>query len=232
MNQTNPDEQAEPIDHGQHDPDLVRAVGDKLNQHWPYLLNDGVQYRVAVDALDGALDHQDAQAEALADQVMVGQMGPMPEGGWGLTVHAPNEITGALVGWARGLGDAPNYVEQSFTFTDRQEGDRFAVTVQRVGKLTPHEARTAAEAERDHLARTLAEAVKQRDAAIQPLGDPHGEHHAAENADSGLMARWTGTNVLLNLPGKALTVEEAHHLSAQLAAAINAAGGPDQCGIG
>ncbi|MGV9383493.1 phosphatase domain-containing protein [Nonomuraea sp. NPDC003707] len=33
---------------------LVQAVGDKLNEHWPYLLNDGVQYRVAVDALGAA----------------------------------------------------------------------------------------------------------------------------------------------------------------------------------
>ncbi|WP_329431032.1 hypothetical protein OG339_48600 (plasmid) [Streptosporangium sp. NBC_01495] len=149
-----------PIDPGDHDPELVRAVGDKLNQHWPYLLNDGVQYRVAVDALDGAAQHQDEQAEALANQVMVGQMGPSPEGGWGLTAHVPNEITGALVGWARTmLGDAPNYVEQSFTFTDRQEGERFAITVQRVGNLTPHEARQQAEAERDHLRYILSRAA-------------------------------------------------------------------------
>ncbi|WP_433444636.1 hypothetical protein [Nonomuraea sp. CA-141351] len=58
MNQTSYDEQAEPIDPGQHAPDLIRAVGDKLNQHWPHLLNDGVQYRVAVDALDGALEYR------------------------------------------------------------------------------------------------------------------------------------------------------------------------------
>ncbi|GAA3417684.1 hypothetical protein [Streptosporangium vulgare] len=143
---------AEPINPGDHDPDLIRAVGDKLNEHWPHLLNDGVQYRVAVDALDGAVQYQDEQAEALANQVMVGQMGPSPEGGWGFTAHVPNEITGALVGWARNmLGDAPNYVEQSFTFTDREVGERFTITVQRVGNLTPHDARRQAEAEVERL---------------------------------------------------------------------------------
>ncbi|WP_052424121.1 phosphatase domain-containing protein [Nonomuraea candida] len=35
---------------------LVQAVGDKLNEHWPHLLNDGVQYRVAADALDAAAE--------------------------------------------------------------------------------------------------------------------------------------------------------------------------------
>ncbi|MEU4511694.1 hypothetical protein AB0G05_19560 [Nonomuraea wenchangensis] len=53
-----------------------------------------------------------------------------------------------------------------------------------------------------------------------------------DSTDSALMARWTGDTVLLNLPGKALTVEEAHHLRAQLDSAIRAAGGPDHCEIG
>ncbi|MFG6197702.1 hypothetical protein [Nonomuraea sp. JJY05] len=44
---------------------LIQAVGAKLNEHWPYLLNDGVQYRVAVDALDAA---QEAGAVPTADR--------------------------------------------------------------------------------------------------------------------------------------------------------------------
>ncbi|MFC4014692.1 hypothetical protein ACFOY2_46230 [Nonomuraea purpurea] len=60
---SNTTEQAETIDPGRHDLELIRAVGEKLNEHWPYLLNDGVQYRVAVDALDGAGDERDRRAE-------------------------------------------------------------------------------------------------------------------------------------------------------------------------
>ncbi|WP_326828720.1 hypothetical protein OIE13_22695 [Streptosporangium sp. NBC_01810] len=58
---------AEPINPGDHDPDLIRAVGERLNEHWPHLLNDGVQYRVAVDALDGAVQYQDNVLTRLRD---------------------------------------------------------------------------------------------------------------------------------------------------------------------
>lgn len=65
----------------------------------------------------------------------------------------------AAAGWvlaARALLDgAENYSETSMEFVDRPRGERYAFTVQRVGKLTPHEARRAAEAERDELARQL-----------------------------------------------------------------------------
>jgi hypothetical protein len=75
----------------------------------------------------------------------------------------------AAAGWvlaARALLDgAENYSETSMEFVDRPRGERYAFTVQRVGKLTPHEARRKAESERDELVRQLAIARGEADCA-------------------------------------------------------------------
>lgn len=55
------------------------------------------------------------------------------------------------------LEGAENYSETSMEFADRPRGERYAFTVQRVGRHTPHELRRAAEAERDELRARLAE---------------------------------------------------------------------------
>lgn len=107
-----------------------------------------------------------------------------------LSLKPPREIVLAWVDAARAmLGDAPNYSETRIDFPTEKaemevsaagEYDRFVFTVQRAGKLTPHEARQKAEAERDALqARTaeleaslgywktrLGEAVAERQARI------------------------------------------------------------------
>jgi len=61
----------------------------------------------------------------------------------------------AALGWvgaARALlGNAPNYSETVMEFGIPEDPQRYAFTVQKIGKLTPHQARQRAEAERDEL---------------------------------------------------------------------------------
>lgn len=72
--------------------------------------------------------------------------------GMAMNLEPARDLAAVWVGCARGmLGDAPNYSETPITFTVSLAGEaeRYAFTVQRVGKLTPHEARQQAECERD-----------------------------------------------------------------------------------
>jgi hypothetical protein len=72
----------------------------------------------------------------------------------------PRALVAQWVLASRGLlGSAENYVEIAMEFPDRARGERYAFTVQRVGKLTPHQARQQAEAERDR-ARAELEAAR------------------------------------------------------------------------
>ncbi|QVJ03036.1 hypothetical protein KGD82_13460 [Nocardiopsis eucommiae] len=67
----------------------------------------------------------------------------------------PESFANAFVDAARASLEefnAENYVE--YEIRDGKTGDRFAVVVQRVGKLTPHAARMEAEKERDELRAT------------------------------------------------------------------------------
>jgi hypothetical protein len=69
-------------------------------------------------------------------------------------------IAAAMTGAARALLDnAPNCSETSMEFFDRGRGERYAFMVQRVGKLTPHEARKLAEARADAAERRLEEGL-------------------------------------------------------------------------
>jgi hypothetical protein len=63
------------------------------------------------------------------------------------------ETAAAMVAAARGLlGDAENYSETTVEWDIGLAGetDRYTIVIQRVGKVTPHQARRRAEAERDH----------------------------------------------------------------------------------
>lgn len=51
---------------------------------------------------------------------------------------------------------AENYTETRVEFPDRPRGERYAFILQRVGKLTPHEARQHAEAEAERLREQVA----------------------------------------------------------------------------
>lgn len=118
----------------------------------------------------------DAYAEAvekyaadMADQARIRSM-EIRGGTFSLSLEDAREMTAAYVATARTmLGDAENYSETRVDFPTEKvelelklagESDRYVFTVQRAGKLTPHEARVKAEAERDD-AREVAELCRQ-----------------------------------------------------------------------
>lgn len=69
-----------------------------------------------------------------------------------MEMEPAREAAALWVGAARGLLDgAENYSEISMEFKVAGDYQRYAFTCQKVGKLTPHEARRKAEAERDEL---------------------------------------------------------------------------------
>jgi hypothetical protein len=95
-------------------------------------------------------------ATAFADTAKLRSM--YAEGGaMHLEIDPPHELVFAWVRAARAmLDDAPNYCETrvdapkvEMVIKAAGELDRYAVTIQRVGNITPHEARQKAEAERD-----------------------------------------------------------------------------------
>ena len=91
-------------------------------------------------------------AETLADQTLLRGL-TVGEGGLNLELIPPRQIAAYWVHAAIGmLGDAPNYSETRVDYpkatmeiSPAGSFDRYALIVQRVGKLTPHEARVAAE---------------------------------------------------------------------------------------
>jgi hypothetical protein len=69
-----------------------------------------------------------------------------------MDMEPAREAAALWVGAARGLLEgAENYSEISMEFKTAGDVQRYAFTCQKVGKLTPHEARRKAEAERDEL---------------------------------------------------------------------------------
>ncbi|MEV1245129.1 hypothetical protein [Nonomuraea sp. NPDC049750] len=124
--------------------------------------------RAEADQLRAELARRiDADAESLADRTLLKGLS-VKDGAVNLDLIPPREIAAVWVRCAVGmLGDAPNYTETevkmpsvSMEISPAGTLDRYALIVQRVGKLTPHEARQAAEAERDawrELVRELAD---------------------------------------------------------------------------
>lgn len=109
---------------------------------------------------------RDVAADALANQTALKGM-TVDEGALVLELGPPRELVIAWVDAARKmLGDAENYSEtrvdfprESFSMEVKAVGEfeRYVFTVQRAGKITPHEARRAAEAEVEQLRARLAE---------------------------------------------------------------------------
>jgi hypothetical protein len=89
--------------------------------------------------------------------------------GMAMELEPSRDMVAAWVGAARGmLGDAENYAETPITMEVKvaESPETFAFTLQRVGKLTPHQARERAEARVEELETELA---AERDAiANQP----------------------------------------------------------------
>lgn len=134
-----------------------RAVSAVLAAGW--LPPAAVQERVDAAAVE-------ARAAAVADQAAFKGM-TVDEGALVLELGPPRELVIAWVDAARKmLGPAPNYSETRIDFPAEAvsmeikaagEWERYVFTVQRVGKVTPHEARRAAEAEVEQLRARLAE---------------------------------------------------------------------------
>ncbi len=121
----------------------------------------GGQIRAYVRELETQVEqlHQaaaDAHAEAIVRQTTLQGM-TVEDGAAHLQLGPPRELVIAYVHAARELlGDAENYSETridfpsvSMEFKAAGEFERYALVVQRAGKMTPHEARRKAEAERD-----------------------------------------------------------------------------------
>lgn len=127
-----------------------------------------------------------AEAEALADQTLMRGL-TVKDGAVNLELLPPREIAAVWVHCARGmLDDAPNYSETRVDFPQVSmevglagEPERYALIVQRVGKLTPHEARRAAEARADQAEATVG---RLRGALISALSG-QGCGHPGERDD-------------------------------------------------
>jgi hypothetical protein len=89
--------------------------------------------------------------------------------GANLEMSVAREVSATWVAAARTmLTGAPNYSETLMEFGIPEDPQRYAFTVQKVGKLTPHQARRQAEDERDE---ALAEVERLRDQL--EAGDEH-----------------------------------------------------------
>jgi hypothetical protein len=126
---------------------------------------------------------RDAAANALANQTALKGM-TVDEGALVLELGPPRELVIAWVDAARKmLGDAENYSETRIDFPRESismevkaagEFERYVFTVQRAGKITPHEARRASEAEvadmLAHYSRALNEIYRLRQALAYEAG--------------------------------------------------------------
>lgn len=116
--------------------------------------------RAKVDAMRGAAyaEAVERYAAEMAERARIRSM-EIRNGTFSLSLEDAQEMTAAYVATARTmLGDAENYSETCVDFPAGKvelelklagEVNRYVFTVQRAGKLTPHEARIQAEAERD-----------------------------------------------------------------------------------
>ena len=84
----------------------------------------------------------------------------------------PSVLVGLWAGASRTLlKDAENYAEIEMEFSVGGTGERYAFTLQKVGKLTPHQLRRAAEAKLAEI-RELAESLGDRsDEPAGPVSD-------------------------------------------------------------
>ncbi|MFC6080997.1 hypothetical protein [Sphaerisporangium aureirubrum] len=108
----------------------------------------------------------DAEAQALADETGLRSL-TVKGGALNISLAPPRELAALWVRCARGmLGDAPNYTETrvdvptaSMEVGQAGSAERYLLTVQRVGNVTPHEARQRAEATVARVRAALAKPV-------------------------------------------------------------------------
>jgi len=107
------------------------------------------------------------------DELMLDSMGPSAQGGFEIKTHAGGPETAEtllfIADSMRSMLDehnAPNYLEMEVTAGDRK---RYIMNLQRAGKVTPHGARLAAEAEADRAAVLIRDLIDRDDC--------HFDHH-------------------------------------------------------
>lgn len=119
-------------------------------------------------AIDAALDSE-AGERWIARQMDETHMRMVDfRNGMAMELQPARDLVGAWCGAARAmLDDAPNYTETPIEMTVKaaEHPETFVFILQRVGKLTPHQARLNAEAERDQARAELAEVTRERDEA-------------------------------------------------------------------
>lgn len=148
---------------------IVKAVNGQYIGKPPPLLTGWQERAVSAVVAAGWLPPaavQERVATVLADQTALKGM-TVDEGALVLELGPPRELVIAWVDAARKmLGDAENYSETRIDFPTEAvsmevsaagEFERYVFTVQRAGKITPHEARQRAEAELEQLRARLAE---------------------------------------------------------------------------
>jgi len=121
----------------------------------------GPKSEAAVDAVLSVVDEEATRryCAEMIDQTHVTAMGV--DAGGGLDMKVARDVALGWAGAARTLlGDAPNYCESVMEFGLPEKGERYAFTIQKIGKLTPHQARMQAENARDE---ALAEVERLRD---------------------------------------------------------------------
>lgn len=127
------------------------------------LLREVDRLRGEVDELLTELDGRDEEARErwiakTLDETSIKAM--EFRAGMSMELEPAREMVAHWVGAARGmLGSAENYSETPIEMVVKvaESPETYAFTLQRVGKLAPHQARQRAEAERDQLAQALAE---------------------------------------------------------------------------
>lgn len=136
------------------------------------LVDEVHRLRVVVDELLAELDGRDEEARERWINKTLAETGIKAmefRAGMSMELEPAREMVAHWVGAARGmLSDAPNYSETPIEMHVKvaESPETFAFTLQRVGKLTPHQARQKAEAERDKALATL-QAVRE----AQSLGE-------------------------------------------------------------
>ncbi|MGW1246956.1 hypothetical protein [Streptomyces sp. NPDC002535] len=128
------------------------------------------------DALLAELDGRDEEARERWIQKQLNETGLKAmdfRNGMAMEIQPARELVAHWVGAARAmLGDAPNYTETPIEMEVKvgESPERFAFVLQRVGKLTPHQARQRAE-ERAEQAEATLTTVRDELTAIEQTHD-------------------------------------------------------------
>ncbi|RSS37457.1 hypothetical protein [Streptomyces sp. WAC08241] len=144
----------EPDEYGDHADAVLRVRDTELQK-----------LHAERDELLAELAGRDEEARERWIQNQLDQTGLMAvdfRNGMTMEIEPARELVAHWIGAARAiLGDAPNYTETPIEMEVKvaESPERFAFVLHRVGKLTPHQARQQAEAERDETQATL-EAVR------------------------------------------------------------------------